>query len=122
MRSASVILLLWLALPALADPPDARTIVERMKTALEPARSSTRKLTIVVSERGADSAQWVAGQARRRVGDANRMLTAMLAPEGVRGVAFLATDSLLPVRREFHDPAGESGWTMSARAAARNCE
>ena len=58
---------LVVAVRASAALPDARTIVERMKEALEPARPRTRKVTIIVSAQHGESTQWLADQAHRRL-------------------------------------------------------
>ena len=89
---ASVALLFLAASRTVAGAPDAASIVHHMKEALEPARSSTRKLTIAVSGQTGQAAQWTAGQAREKRGDGSRMLTVILAPEDARGLAILVQD------------------------------
>ena len=63
-------------------------MVERMKAALEPDRSSTRDI-VMVTHTGGESAQWAARQARKTLKDGNRMLTVLLAPPDVKGIALL---------------------------------
>ena len=89
---ASVALLFLAASRTVAGAPDAASIVHHMKEALEPARSSTRKLTIAVSGQTGQAAQWTAGQAREKRGDGSRVLTVILAPEDARGLAILIQD------------------------------
>ena len=71
------------ATSAFAAAPDVNTIVSKMKTALEPARPSFRKLEFVISAHyggGPEQTSWTAGQLRKAVGGQNQMLTVMLAP------------------------------------------
>ncbi len=89
---ASVALLFLAASHSVVGAPDAPTIVRNMKEALEPARASTQKLTVVVSGEIGQPAEWIAGQAREQRAEGRRMLTVMLAPEGARGVAILFQD------------------------------
>jgi outer membrane lipoprotein-sorting protein len=84
---------------ATAAPPDAQTIVERMKAALEPDRSSTRDVLMVTSTGGA-TVQWSARQARKKLKDGKRMLTVLLAPADVKGFALLIWE-----RRDKDDDA-----------------
>jgi hypothetical protein len=85
----STLLFPLLALPALAADPPATTIVEKMRAALEPARPSIRRLTLSVSAPRGDATQLYAGQARTRRADGDWMLTIVLQPSSVRGIAFL---------------------------------
>jgi outer membrane lipoprotein-sorting protein len=89
LSSSAVACVLLVAVPAVARPPDAQTILQRMKAALEPERPSTR--TLVVAVRAADgfTAEWTARQARKRLADGNRILTVILAPDDVKGVGLL---------------------------------
>jgi len=86
--------ILLLAAVAAAAPLDAKKLVEREHMALEPARASTRTLTIVVNavEPEVHSSQLVAGQARKKLADGQRILTVMLAPYSVRGMALLVQE------------------------------
>jgi hypothetical protein len=102
------------AAPVIARPPDAATIAQRMKAALEPERPSIRTLVLVMgSADGAatqpttrqkevrdelgqgtgspdsSTTEWTARQARKKLPDGNRILTVLLAPDEVKGVAFL---------------------------------
>jgi hypothetical protein len=83
-----VALALFTATPAAAQAPDVTSIVARMKQAVEPAASSLRKLTLTVAQGGTTS-QVSLGQARGKVAGGNRVLTVVLAPADLRGVAFL---------------------------------
>ncbi len=77
--------------PAGAAPLSGKALVEKMHAALEPARTSTRKLTIVVKAVApeTESTEWTAGQARKKLPDGARILTVVLAPESVKGMALL---------------------------------
>jgi uncharacterized protein len=97
---ALVAALLLAGAPAAAAPPDAATVMKQMKAALEPARPSTRKLTVVVSSEEGEASRWTAAQARKRIGARNLMLTVMVAPSGVRGTAFLLEEG----------PAADAQW------------
>jgi outer membrane lipoprotein-sorting protein len=102
------------ATPVIAGPPDAATIAQRMKAALEPERSSIRTLVLAMSSAAVPAAdltanqkkvieelgqgqaattgsttEWAARQARKKLPDGNRILTVILAPDEVKGVAFL---------------------------------
>jgi hypothetical protein len=81
---------------------DATAIAERMRTALEPPRPSTRKLTFVISAEDGESTQLVAGQARDGRFEGGRALTVILAPPDAKGLAFLVED-----RR---DPQADVQW------------
>jgi outer membrane lipoprotein-sorting protein len=71
-----------------AASPEARSLMERMKAALEPDRSSTRDMVMVTHTDG-ESTQWTARQARKKLKDGKRMLTVLLAPPDVKGFALL---------------------------------
>lgn len=77
---------------AWAAPADVDTILAKMKVALEPPKTSLRKLDITISDDKGDSSQWVAGQARKRVDGHNRILTVVLAPPSARGIALLVQE------------------------------
>ena len=82
-----------LPLAAAGAPPDVGTIVGRMKTALEPARPSARRMTFQVSGATGVGPHLVLGQARKKVGGAERILNVVLAPESMRGLAYLVQQS-----------------------------
>jgi len=94
MRATILASLLLVAVPVVAAPPDAGTLIQKMRDALEPARASTRKLTIVLNAVApeTESVQWTAGQARKRLGDGRRILTVMLAPANEQGIALLVQE------------------------------
>jgi len=98
---AFVLFLVAFPLAVAAATPDANTIVRRMKDALEPERSSTRTLTVVVTGKDGESAEFTAGQAHKRVGNANRMLTALLAPDALRGIAVLVEEGTTKPDRQW---------------------
>ena len=77
------------AAPAMAGPPNAQTIVQGMKEALEPDRPSTRTLVLAVRAADGFTTEWTARQARKRLPDGNGNLTVILEPDDVRGVALL---------------------------------
>lgn len=72
--------------------PDIQTLLGKMKLALEPPKTSLRKLDITISADKGETTQWVAGQARKRVDGHNRILTVVLAPESARGIALLVQE------------------------------
>jgi hypothetical protein len=76
------------AVHAIAGPPEIDTIVERMKSALEPVKPSIRRLTFRASGDG-PPAPITVGEARKRVGRSSRHLLVVLAPEVLRGTAGL---------------------------------
>jgi len=89
LRPLALLLLALAAGPAAAQqPPDVHAIVQRMKTALEPARASTRRIVLTLQSDG-ETAQYTAAQARKVVDGQQRMLTVVLAPSDARGVASL---------------------------------
>jgi outer membrane lipoprotein-sorting protein len=94
------------AAPAMAGPPNAQTIVQDMKRALEPDRPSTR--TLVLAMRAADgfTTEWTARQARKRLPDGNRILTVILEPDDLKGVGLLI--------REQHDHPDEQWMYLPA--------
>jgi len=60
-----------------------------MKRALEPDRPSTRTLVLAVRAADGSTTEWTARQARKKLPDGNRILTVILEPDDVKGVAFL---------------------------------
>jgi hypothetical protein len=89
--SAAMALVLAIAATAAAAPPDAATIVSSMKKALEPAQSSLRKSTLTVTQQGSTS-KVTLGEARGKRGESNRILTVVLAPPDLRGMAYLVQE------------------------------
>lgn len=89
---ASAIALVLSAAAHAADAPDGPTIAKHMRAALEPGRASVRQLVIEVSAEHGENARWTAGQARKRVKGRHQMLTVMLAPKDVEGIAFLVQE------------------------------
>jgi hypothetical protein len=86
MILATLALLATVTAPA-ADTPAA--LLQQVKTWLEPALPSTRKLTFTVRSGSGPAVEWTAAQARGTVGDSNFALTVLLAPADVRGAALL---------------------------------
>jgi CheY-like chemotaxis protein len=62
-----------------------------MKAALEPAKSSARVATLTVTGDGSSN-QVVLGQARGTAGGGKRILTVVLAPADLRGIAYLVKE------------------------------
>jgi len=75
--------------PAMAGPPNAQTIVQGMKRALEPDRPSTRTLVLAMRAPDGSTTEWTARQARKRLPDGNRILTVILEPDDLKGVGLL---------------------------------
>jgi len=71
-----------------AAGPDAKALVAKMKDAFEPAKSSARTVTLTVTNEGT-STQVVLGQARTTSGGGKQVLTVVLAPAELRGMAYL---------------------------------
>ena len=110
MRTLSVMTLiaaLALVAPAFAQSPtpevlDVDTIIHHMKTALEPPRSSVRRIDLIthtppaVVEPGTKAKDIVvelkAWQARKKLADSNAILTVMVDPPSVRGLAYLVRE------------------------------
>jgi len=76
---------------AAADAPDVGTIVAHVKAYLEPEKPSLRKMTLTVTQADTTS-KMILGQARGKVADRNRILTVALAPNEVRGIAYLVEE------------------------------
>jgi hypothetical protein len=87
--------------PAAAAPPNAQTLAQRMKAALEPDRSSLRTIVTVLRS-GGETVQWTARQARKKLPDGNRQLTVLLEPADVKGIALLIW--------EHKDQAADAQW------------
>lgn len=83
--------LVTVASPALAAPPDASSIVARMRAALQPEKPMVRRLTFAISA-DQESSQVIVGEARKRVNGAGRILFVGLAPEAIRGTAYLVQE------------------------------
>jgi hypothetical protein len=90
MRSTLAALAILSALvgPAMAGPPDAQSLVKRMKAALEPARPGARRLTLTLNQEG-ETVQVTIGEARKQVNDAWRILLTTLAPAEAVGTSYL---------------------------------
>jgi len=89
MRRSRVLVLGMLLLTARVwAAPDAATIVEQMKQALEPPRSSLRKVALTVRQ-GKETVTVHLGVALSSGGDGGRLLAVVLAPAELQGTAFL---------------------------------
>jgi hypothetical protein len=76
-----------------AAPPDGVTIFKKMKAALEPAKPSTRKLTLTIhSADFGENTQMVVRQARKVFPDGERSVTIVMSPDTLKGVAFLVVE------------------------------
>jgi len=94
MRIPAAALLSTLAVsPLLAALPDATTIINKTKAALEPEKSSVRRLTLRVTGPGGGASQMTVGQARKRVGGTPTVLMIVMAPEALKGTALLVKES-----------------------------
>jgi outer membrane lipoprotein-sorting protein len=91
MRVAVLALLALAAAPAAAAPPAPKDVVQKLKVALDPPRRSVRTLTFHVSTREATTQATVA-EARKVVDGAERRLLVVLAPDGIRGTAYLVQE------------------------------
>jgi Outer membrane lipoprotein-sorting protein len=87
---------------AAAASPDVMQIVKDMRSALEPARPSIRKLTITISAHRGEDTSWTAAQAHTTVDGHVRTLTLILAPSDARGIAWLVQEGDAKMReRQF---------------------
>jgi outer membrane lipoprotein-sorting protein len=90
-RVAAMALVLAAFTTAGADTPDVATIVSRMKQAVEPPRSSVRRMKLAVTQEGSTK-EVLLGQARGTLAEANHILTVVLAPAELRGTAWLVQE------------------------------
>jgi hypothetical protein len=72
-------------------PPDTKTLIMQMKEAFEPARPSTRKVIVSVSDMG-QTLQLVGRVARKRLADGKKQAIVMMEPLDVRGTAILISE------------------------------
>ena len=89
---AASLILASLTASARAADPDIGMLVREMKSALEPARPSIRKLTFRVSGESGETSQVIVGQVRGMVGTHRRILNLVLAPASLRGIAYLVEE------------------------------
>jgi len=85
--------LIFVTTPAAATTPTAAKLAQRMKVALEPARPSVRKMSIVISTQDGEATRWTVGQARKHSKDGNRTVTVVLEPADQRGITLLVRES-----------------------------
>ncbi|HLK10578.1 MAG TPA: outer membrane lipoprotein-sorting protein [Candidatus Binatia bacterium] len=72
--------------------PTVDAIVARMHAVLEPDKPSLRRLVLHITGQGGETTEWIAGQARKRIKGGERVATVVLAPESMRGTAFLVEE------------------------------
>jgi hypothetical protein len=82
-----------LAVTPAATPPDVGTIMRRMKAALEPPRSSLRKIDVVLVDAEGERTEWEAREARKPFPDGARIAIVMLEPPEIRGSALLIQEN-----------------------------
>jgi hypothetical protein len=94
-RLATPLLLVAFLLAASPAPaaPAAAEVVGKMRAAIWPDRPSVRKLAITITADDGESTRVMAGQARKRIGGKERMVTVVLAPADARGTAWLVEDA-----------------------------
>ena len=93
MQTIAVLaLLVGIGASSWAATPDASSLAKQMKAALEPAGTSVRKLEITVSTESGESTRIDAAEARKITADGSRMLTVLLSPEPLRGIAVLVEE------------------------------
>lgn len=81
-------------------PPDPKALVKQMKDAFEPARPSTRKVAVSVTDSG-QTLQLVGRVARKSLADGKRQLIVMTEPPDVRGTALLLLETADPSKLPF---------------------
>jgi outer membrane lipoprotein-sorting protein len=86
-------LLLVLSAAAAPTKPTPEAVLERMKAALEPAKASTRTITITVhSASFNENTEIVAREARKYSADGGRSVTVVIEPESLKGVTLLVRE------------------------------
>ena len=76
-----------------AAPLDGDTVFKKMKAALEPAKPSTRTLTLTVhSAEFGENTQVVLRQARKFSPEGERSVTVVMSPDALKGVTFLVVE------------------------------
>jgi hypothetical protein len=81
-----------------AEQPDPLTIMKQMKEAFEPARPSTRKIVVSVSDLG-QTLKFVGRVARKMLPEGKREVLVMMEPLDVRGTALLITEPKDPSKQ-----------------------
>jgi outer membrane lipoprotein-sorting protein len=85
-----VVIFISLNFPTLAVDLDANTIISKMKEALEPEISCTRKLVFTIKDdQNKVTNTWVAREGRKKLADGKRTLLVMLEPDEVKGISTL---------------------------------
>ncbi len=87
---AASLVLASLTASARAAAPDIGALVGEMRSALEPARPSIRKLTLRMRGESGETSQVTVGQVRGTVASNSRILNVVLAPGSLRGIGYLA--------------------------------
>jgi outer membrane lipoprotein-sorting protein len=70
-------------------PPDAMTIVEKMKAVFEPEVPQVAQFTVTFHPQNEKDVRWVGRQARKMTPEGKRTLVVMLEPVDIKGSAFL---------------------------------
>jgi hypothetical protein len=90
MRAVLAASVAWVALAAVrADAADLQRLLGDMRAALEPPAPTVRALTLQVSGESGAASEVRLGEARGSMGKAQRALFVVLAPAGLRGIAYL---------------------------------
>lgn len=92
---AALTILLFLLAPSIggAEDRDPKELMARMKSALEPIRSGTLKVDIVLQQGGGRATTWNAWRLHSRTPGGTRSLLVITRPRDVRGVAHLIHQS-----------------------------
>lgn len=86
---AAVFFTLQILTASHAADPDAKTILNKMKAAIEPEIASTRTLTFLIKDHDKVTTSWMAREARKALPDGKRTLLVMIEPLEVKGLARL---------------------------------
>lgn len=77
---------------ATSESPTGMTCMTNMKGALEPARSSMRRVVFSTTDDYGEKVRFIAGQAYKNVSDGNRMVLVILEPKSIRGMTYLFSE------------------------------
>ena len=72
--------------------PDVDTIMKKMKQLFEPEKTTTRTVTITLWKGKTKTMQWVAREARKKIGDDKNYLLVFMKPEDMKGIARLIVE------------------------------
>lgn len=101
MRRLAIIAIALAIGVAAAAEPTAESVLARMKTWLEPSRSSVRQFTLVVQSAPGTQVEWSGVQARGQIDGTRYALTVLQEPRDVRGVALLIAEQPGQPTREW---------------------